>query len=142
MIVWFHGGGITGGNKSIPAELKRLNVIVIAANYRLSPKVSCPAYIEDAAAAVAWAFRNAASFGGDSNKVYVSGHSAGAYLSCMVGLDKKPARLPIILKRGPHRGHIFLQRSAITHFTVRKERGIAETQPVIDEFAPLYHVEA
>ncbi|MGN7722113.1 alpha/beta hydrolase [Chitinophaga sp. 22620] len=141
VIVWFHGGGITGGNKSIPAELKRQNVIVIAANYRLSPKVSCPAYIEDAAAAVAWAFRNAASFGGDSNKIYVSGHSAGAYLSCMVGLDKKWLA-PYNIDADRIAAIFSFSAQAITHFTVRKERGIADTQPVIDEFAPLYHVRA
>ncbi|MFC3855350.1 alpha/beta hydrolase [Chitinophaga sp. GCM10012297] len=141
VVVWFHGGGITGGNKSIPAELKKQHLIVIAANYRLSPKVKAPAYIEDAAAAVAWAFEHAASLGGDTSKIYVSGHSAGAYLTCMTGLDKK--------WMGKHNidanriAALFsFSSQAITHFTVRNERGIRELQPVIDEYAPLYHVRA
>src|SRR5690606_17517321 len=89
VIVWFHGGGITGGEKFVPKELMNQGVVVMAVNYRLSPKVSNPAYIEDAAAAVAWAFRHAAEFGGDTGRIYVAGHSAGGYLTAMVGLDKQ-----------------------------------------------------
>lgn len=141
VIVWFHGGGITGGSKSIPAELKKQGVIVMAANYRLSPKVTCPAYIEDAAAAVAWAFENAQRFGGDTTKIYVAGHSAGGYLASMIGLDKHYlAKYHIDANRiaalFPFSGH------TITHFTVRQERGIPGTQAIVDEYAPLYHVRA
>jgi len=141
VIVWFHGGGITGGNKSIPAELKSQQVIVMAANYRLSPKVSAPAYIEDAAAAVAWAFQHAAEYGGDTAQIFVAGHSAGGYLASMVGLDKQwlaPYKIDAnrIAALFPFSGQ------AITHFTVRKEKGIGETQPTIDAYAPLYHVRA
>ena len=53
-VVWFHGGGITGGNRFVPEALKKQGIAVVAANYRLHPKVTCPTYIEDAAAAVAW----------------------------------------------------------------------------------------
>ena len=54
-VVWFHGGGLTGGEKSIAPRLKNKGVAIVTVNYRLSPKVNSPAYIEDAAAAVAWA---------------------------------------------------------------------------------------
>lgn len=141
VIVWFHGGGITGGNKSIPAELKKQQVIIISANYRLSPKVSCPAYIEDAAAAVAWAFQHAAEYGGDTAKLYVSGHSAGGYLASMIGLDKQwLAKHNIDANRIA--GLFPFSGQAITHFTVRKEKGIPDTRPTIDAYAPLYHVRA
>lgn len=88
-VVWFHGGGLTGGNKSIPEGLKHRGIAVVAANYRLSPKVSSPTYIEDAAAAVAWTFQHIEKYGGSKKRVYVSGHSAGGYLTNMVGLDKR-----------------------------------------------------
>lgn len=141
VIVWFHGGGITGGSKSFPAELKKQQVIIISANYRLSPKVSCPAYIEDAAAAVAWAFKNAAGFGGDTSRIYVSGHSAGGYLASMIGLDKQwLAKYNIDANRIA--GLFPFSGQAITHFTVRQEKGIRDLQPTIDAYAPLYHVRA
>ena len=138
-VVWFHGGGLKAGNKFIPEELKEQNIAVVAANYRFSPKVKHPAYIEDAAAAVAWVFKHIADYGGDPGKIFVSGHSAGGYLASMVGLDKQwLAKLDIdadkIAGLIPYSGH------TITHFTIREERGIPGTQPIIDEYAPLYHV--
>lgn len=140
-VVWFHGGGITGGNKHIPEKLKNQGIAVIAVNYRLSPKAKCPAYLEDAAAAVAWTFKNIQNYGGNPKKIIVSGHSAGGYLASMIGLDKKwLAKYNIdaneIAMLIPFSGH------CITHMTIRKERGIPDTQPVVDEFAPLYHVRA
>ena len=57
-IVWFHGGGMEGGSKFVPRELTDQGFAVVAVNYRLSPKAKNPAYIEDAAEAVAWTFRN------------------------------------------------------------------------------------
>lgn len=138
-VVWFHGGGLTSGNRFVPDELKRQGIAVVAANYRLSPAVSVRTAIEDAAAAVAWTFSNIERFGGSADRIIVSGHSAGGYLASMVGLDKRwlaahdidADRLAAIV---PYSGH------SITHFTVRKERGIPGTQPVIDELAPLFHV--
>lgn len=138
-VVWFHGGGMTAGEKSIPERLKNRKLAVVAVNYRLSPKVKSPAFIEDAAAAVAWVFKNISKYGGDPNKIVVSGHSAGGYLACMIGLDKHYlAAFGIdansIQKLVPFSGQM------ITHFIIRKERGIKDTQPVVDEFAPLFHV--
>ena len=140
-IIWFHGGGLTGGSKEFPASLKDKNVCIIAVNYRLNPKVNAPKYIEDAAAATAWVFNHINEFGGDSSLIFVSGHSAGGYLALMTGLDKKWLNVYHI-DANRIAGLIPLSGQAITHFTIRKERGIAETQPVIDEFAPLNHVRA
>ena len=50
-VVWFHGGGLTGGSKEIPEALKDKNICIVAVNYRLSPKVKVKQCIEDAAAA-------------------------------------------------------------------------------------------
>lgn len=138
-VVWFHGGGITGGSKHIPEKLIEKGIAVVAVNYRLSPKVKCPAYIDDAAAAVAWVFKFIPELGGDPGKIVVSGHSAGGYLTSMIGLDKSYlAKYDVdadkIAMLIPFSGH------TITHFTIREERGIEGTQPIIDEFAPLYHV--
>ena len=87
-VVWFHGGGLSAGEKEIPKALKEKGIAIIGVNYRLYPKIKAPVYIEDAAASVAWVFKNIEKFGGDPNKIFISGHSAGGYLASMVGLDK------------------------------------------------------
>ena len=138
-VVWFHGGGLKAGNKFIPEWLKNKDIAVVAVNYRFSPMVSCPAYIQDGAAAVAWVFENIESYGGDPELIIVSGHSAGGYLTSMIGLDKRYLEVygidaNQIASLVPFSGH------TITHFTIREERGIYGKQPIIDEFAPLYHV--
>lgn len=138
-IVWFHGGGITGGNKELPKELMNKGYAIVGVNYRLSPKVTAPAYIEDAAAAVAWTFEHIGNYGGSSKLIFVSGHSAGGYLGMMITLDKKYLS-KYNIDANKIAGLIPFSGQAVTHFTVRKERGMKDTQPVIDEYAPLYFV--
>jgi len=140
-IVWIHGGGLTSWQKEIPEELKNKGVAIVSINYRLYPKVKSPNYIEDTAAAVAWTFNNIQKYGGNNQLIFVSGHSAGGYLASMIGLDKKWLAVHEVDANSiagliPFSGH------AITHFTVREERGIIGTQPIIDDLAPLYHVRA
>jgi acetyl esterase/lipase len=138
-VVWFHGGGLTGGERSIPKPLMRQGVAVVTVDYRLSPEVKSPAYIEDAAAAVAWTFKHIGEYGGSADRIFVSGHSAGAYLTAMIGLDKRWLAAHDI-DANHIAGLIPLSSQMITHFTIRAERGIRDTQPVVDEFAPLFHV--
>jgi Esterase/lipase len=140
-VVWFHGGGLTGGSKELPEALKDKGLCVIGVGYRLSPKVKAVKCIEDAAAAVAWTFKNIRNYGGDPSLIFVSGHSAGGYLTCMIGLDKKWLNVYGI-DANSIAGLIPLSAQTITHFTIRQERGIKDTQPVVDELAPLFHVRA
>ena len=138
-VVWFHGGGLTGGNRSIPSALKGRGIAVVAVDYRLSPKAKAPAYIEDAAAAVAWTFKNIARYGGDTNRIFLSGHSAGGYLASLVTLDRRWLAVHGV---DPDRiaGLVPFSGQSITHFTIREERGMARTRPLIDDLAPVSHV--
>jgi hypothetical protein len=140
-IVWFHGGGLTNGKKEIPKALMNKGYAVIGVEYRLSPLVKAPAYIEDAAAAVAWVFKNINNYGGNSNLIFVSGHSAGGYLGMMITLDKKYLS-KYNIDANDIAALIPFSGQAITHFTIRKEKGIEKTQPIIDNYAPLYFVRA
>ena len=140
-IVWFHGGGLTGGSKEIPKALMDKGYAVIGVGYRLSPKATVPDIIEDAAAAMAWVFQHIADYGGDPNKLVLTGHSAGGYLGMMISLDKS-----YLGKYGIDANSIAalipFSGQAISHFTLRKEQGIGALQPTIDKYAPLFHVRA
>lgn len=138
-VIWFHGGGLTGGSNELPTELLDENIAVVSVEYRLAPKVKAPAYIEDAAAATAWVFENTEKFGGNKNLIFQSGHSAGGYLAMMITLDKKYLQ-KYKIDADQIAGLIPFSGQAITHFQIRKEKGISELQPTIDEYAPLFHV--
>ena len=136
-VVWFHGGGLTSGNKEIPTALLEKGFAVIGVGYRFSPKVKAPVYIEDAAAAIAWAFQHIGKYGGNTDLIFLSGHSAGGYLTMMVGLDKKYLS-KYSIDANKIAGNIPFSGHTITHFTVRKEKGMNDIQPLIDEYAPLF----
>lgn len=138
-IIWFHGGGLTMGRKEIPEALKNHGYAVVGVNYRLSPKVNAPAYIEDAAAASSWVFNHIKELGGNPNAVFISGHSAGGYLTLMLTLDKSYLEKHQI-DANKIAGVIPMSGQTITHFTIRKENGIKATQPIVDNYAPLYFV--
>ena len=139
VIVWFHGGGLTGGTKSIPTELLDYGYLIVSVEYRLSPKVKAPAYIEDAAASTAWVFQNISKYEGNVKQIFLSGHSAGGYLDLMIGLENK-----WLAKHGISTnqiaGLIPLSPQVISHFTIREENNISKFLPLIDAYAPLYHI--
>lgn len=138
-VVWFHGGGITGGHRDMPEQLKNNGFAVIDVEYRLSPRVKAPVYIEDAAAAIAWTFKNIENYGGNHRLIFLTGHSAGAYLSTMVTFDKSYLN-KYNIDANSIATLIPFSGQAISHFTVRQESGIGALEPRIDSLAPLYFV--
>ena len=139
VVVWFHGGGIEAGNKYIDEELLDAGYCVIAANYRLLPKATIDEVLDDAAAAVAWAFANAEKYNGSKQKIFVAGHSAGGYMLDMIGLDKHYLHkygidADSIAGLFPFSGQV------ITHYNIRKQHGVGPLLATIDQYAPLTFV--
>ena len=134
-IVWFHGGGLEGGGKHVPEMFMNQGFAVVAVNYRLSPKAQNPAYTEDSAAAVAWAYKHIEEYGGSPRRVFVTGHSAGGYLTLMVGLDKSYLQ-EYGVDADSIAAYLPISGQTVTHFTIRKERSLPEGIPVIDQYAP------
>ena len=96
VIVFFHGGGLHIGSKAdaqvVAARFVPMGIGVVSASYRLSPSVMHPAHVRDAATATAWVVRNIRRYGGDPDKMFVAGHSAGAYLAALLALDPSHLR--------------------------------------------------
>ncbi len=145
--VWFYGGGLKNGAKDLRTEycaeirhsLAQAGVAVVTPDYRLSPKVKYPAYVDDAAAAFAWTVKHIAEHGGDPRKVFIGGHSAGATLALLVGMD--PDRLkPHGLTLGSVAGIAQVSAQVLTHYTIREERGQPRYAITSDEAAPAFYI--
>ena len=143
-IVWFHGGGLTGGKKYVPHALKSLrrfkegNMAIVSVEYRLSQTASFPAFLEDAAASISWVLDNISDYGGDPSQIFISGGSAGAYLVTMVSAYTKWLNA---YRHDPQEiaGVIAVSGQMTTHFHVKEELSYKGDQyvPFIDDKAPL-----
>src|SRR5262245_55008094 len=93
VIVSYYGNQLMGGDKSedafIGQRFASAGFVTAVVNYRLSPGVSHPAHIRDAAASFAWVKQHIAEYGGDPNKVFVIGYSAGGYLAALLSTDRR-----------------------------------------------------
>ena len=93
VVVFFHGGGLYNGDKhsliELGARFASLGYLVAAPNYRLSPEFYYPAYIEDAATAFRWVWDHVADYGGDRDRIAVSGGSAGGHLTALLSVDQR-----------------------------------------------------
>lgn len=91
VVVFFYGGGWASGSKAmyrfVGASLAARGMLTVIPDYRLYPVVRFPAFMDDAAAAVAWTHANAARFGGDPHRLFLMGHSAGAHIATLLALD-------------------------------------------------------
>lgn len=91
VLIHIHGGGWKTGDKRIQREHGKFysnrNIIFVNINYRLTPEVKHPVHAEDSAEAVAWVFQNIDKLGGDKDRVFITGHSAGAHLVALLGTD-------------------------------------------------------
>ena len=138
-IVYFHGGALKQGNKYIPEYLKNKGLGVVAVNYRFYPDVSTSAVLDDTAKAVKWVYDNIEKYGGSKSLIFLSGHSAGGYISSMLGLDKSYLS-KYDIDPNTLAGLIPLSGHTITHMTVREEMGIPITKPFVDKMSPLFHI--
>jgi acetyl esterase/lipase len=144
VLIWFHGGALKGGSKDsvkpIAERFARAGIAVAAVNYRLSPKATYPAYLDDSAAAFAWVKSHASEQHLDPARIFISGHSAGGYLVYMLGLDDRWLK-PYGLKPSAIAGAIPVSGQTMTHYTVREERGIMDHNIIsADEAAPINHL--
>lgn len=91
VMVFVHGGGFTVGIKDqyafVGEVLAARGIATAVISYRLTPKTSYPGHVQDVARAFAWVRAHAAEYGGNADRIFISGHSAGATLVAMLGAD-------------------------------------------------------
>lgn len=90
---FIHGGSWTSGDRSQYPPLGNRyaseGIVTVVPSYRLAPKFPFPAQIDDVTAAFAWTVQHVAEFGGDTNRIFIGGHSAGGHLAALLALDPK-----------------------------------------------------
>lgn len=93
VVVFFYGGSWQRGGRAdykfVGEALTSQGFVVAIADYRLYPEVKFPSFLDDGAAAVTWVQQRISSYGGDPRRVYVMGHSAGAYNAAMLAFDHR-----------------------------------------------------
>ncbi len=93
VIIFFHGGSWRSGDPDDYGFVARALVpegfTAVLAGYRLVPGGEYPAMLEDTASAISWAGQNIAGYGGDPDKIFIAGHSAGAYNVVQVALERR-----------------------------------------------------
>ncbi|MGB6213882.1 alpha/beta hydrolase [Pseudomonas mandelii] len=91
VVVFFYGGSWNSGSRSdysfVGEALASRGVVAVLADYRLYPQVRYPLFLEDGAKAVAWTHDHIHRFSGDPQRLYLMGHSSGAYNVAMLALD-------------------------------------------------------
>ena len=140
--IWFHGGGITGGDKEnyafLAENLTSSGIALILPGYRLIPNVAFPDFVNDAAAAAACAL-DSLKEQGINGPVLLGGSSAGAYLSMMLCFDRhylaRHGKTPEDIS-----AYFFNSAQPTAHYNILKQRGEDFRAIVVDETAPLYFV--
>ncbi|MBC7574799.1 MAG: alpha/beta hydrolase [Herminiimonas sp.] len=93
VVVFFYGGSWSSGSrkdyKFVGEALASRGILAVIADYRLYPQVRYPDFLVDSGAAVAWTAKEIRRYGGDPKRLFVMGHSAGAYNAAMVALDDR-----------------------------------------------------
>ena len=97
VLLQIHGGGWMIGEKKqqglpLMYHLAQRGWVCVAINYRLSPRATWPDHLVDCKQALAWIKRHIAEYGGDPQRIVVTGGSAGGHLTAMLGLTANDPR--------------------------------------------------
>lgn len=93
VVVFYYGGSWDSGNKAdykfVAEAFTSRGYITVVPDYRVYPDVLFPGFMQDSAHAALWVKQNIQKFGGDPNRVFLAGHSAGAHIAVMLGLNSE-----------------------------------------------------
>lgn len=93
VITFFYGGRWTDGSKNIYKfvgdAFASEGYVVVIPDYSKYPDVKFPRFVEDAAQAIAWTYKNIEQYNGDTTNFFISGHSSGAHIGSLALADEK-----------------------------------------------------
>ena len=139
VVLFFYGGswqtGAKGDYKAFGQAMAIKGFIAVVADYRVYPETKYPGFVEDGASALAFVQKNIAAHGGDPKRIYLAGHSAGAYIAVMLAANRQFAKdagadpnvAGVIGIAGPYD---FLPLQDDTLVTIFGGRNVRATQPI------------
>ena len=140
-LIYMHGGGLERGDRNKCQKLLPLvekNIAVVSPEYRMFPSAKFPEFIEDAAVCVRFVLDHVKEWGGNG-RVFVSGGSAGAWLTMMLAMDTHYLENAGV-KQSDIAGYISESAQQFAHFAVMNYSGQDGRLERIDETAPIYFV--
>lgn len=96
VILFFYGGSWQSGRKedyrAFGQAMTTKGFIAVVADYRIYPETKYPGFIEDGAHALGFVQKNIGQYGGDPDRIFLAGHSAGAYIAVMLAANQSYAQ--------------------------------------------------
>ncbi len=145
VFIYLHGGGLEGGSLKddsvvgIANALAKRGIAVVCGEYSMYPNAKFPDFIKDGAAIVNWVKQNIDQYI-KSTHIIVGGLSAGAYITQMLCFDEKYLA-EYGISNNDIAGYFHDAGQPTTHFNVLRERKMDEKRIVVDDAAPIYHID-
>ncbi|MBC7888419.1 MAG: alpha/beta hydrolase [Ferruginibacter sp.] len=152
VLIFIHGGSWNSGNKSLYSflgnRMARKNVLTVIIDYPKSPEANYDEMATDAATAVKWVKQNIEQYGGDPDKIFIAGHSAGGHLATLITVyNKYFDRLGIA---NPIKGAILIDAAGLDMYGYLQEENYPDGNTYLQTFtsnpatwkeaSPLYHL--
>jgi len=136
VLVFIHGGNWNSGNRSLygffGSGMARKGIVTVVISYPLSPKATYHEMALASAAAVKWVKEHIADYGGDPERIFVSGHSAGGHLAALVSLDN--AYFDSLHITNPIKGTILIDAGALDMYTYMKQQNFEQGHTYLKTF--------
>lgn len=151
VMIFIHGGSWKSGKKELyyylGKRLARKGVVAVVIDYPLSPAAQYNEMALSAAQAVQWTQQHIADYGGDPNRIFVSGHSAGGHLAALIAV--RDAYFDTLGIANPIRGVVLIDAAGLDMYGYLSERAPEERKyqttftkdpATWKEASPLYHL--
>ncbi|WP_051359780.1 alpha/beta hydrolase [Adhaeribacter aquaticus] len=152
VFVFIHGGNWNSGNKTqysfLGARMARKGVVTVIINYPLSPKATYREMAAASAKAAVWVKQHIQAYGGNPERIFISGHSAGGHLAALISIrDEYFNQIGI---QNPIKGTILIDAAGLDMYGYLQEQNYASGNTYLDTFttdpatwkeaSPLYHL--
>ena len=136
VLIFIYGGNWNSGKRSLYSffgnRLARKEVVTVIIDYPKSPKANYDEMAMDAAIAVKWVKENIENYGGDPNKIFVAGHSAGGHLATLITVSNKYFdKLSI---SNPIKGAVLIDAAGLDMYGYLKQENFAEGNTYVQTF--------